>query len=58
AGAKIAVGDVITNFGGRLITSAPDLQAAVLAHNIGDVVDVRLTRGGAPVTVKVTLKSD
>lgn len=58
AAAGIAEGDVITRFGARRITNAPELEAAVLEHQPGDTVGVRVVRQGVAHTVTVTLAAD
>lgn len=58
AKAGIAEGDVITKVGDRQVRNAAELTVAVRQHDIGEVVPVRLVRGGRPLTVDVTLGSD
>jgi len=54
--AGIRVNDVITSFDGQPIFDMPQLQAAVRAKNIGDIVEVRLLRNGTfALTVYVEL---
>jgi putative serine protease PepD len=55
ANAGIHVDDVITNFGGKKITSVDSLRFAVDAKHPGDVVRVMLQRDGTTKTVSVTL---
>jgi putative serine protease PepD len=57
ANAGIHVDDVITNFGGKKITSVDSLRFAVEAKRPGDVVRVTLSRGGGTRTVSVTLST-
>jgi putative serine protease PepD len=57
ANAGIHVDDVITNFGGKRITSVDSLRFAVEARRPGDVVRMTLTRGGHRRTVSVTLST-
>ena len=57
AEANIPDGAVIHTFGGRTITSADDLVAAVRSFAPGDSVDVAYTAGGKPQTARVTLKT-
>ncbi|MFT4201764.1 trypsin-like peptidase domain-containing protein [Gordonia sp. (in: high G+C Gram-positive bacteria)] len=57
AEAGIPDGAVIHKLGGRNITSADDLVAAVRAFAPGDVVDVEYTADGKPATAKVKLKT-
>jgi S1-C subfamily serine protease len=58
AGAGLAVGDVITSFGGRPIGSSTELQVAVLDHDPGQAVTVVFARQGQQHSVQVTLQSD
>ncbi|MBK1788906.1 S1C family serine protease [Prauserella cavernicola] len=58
AKAGIAEGDVITKVGERQVRNAAELTVAVREHEIGEVVPVRVIRGGRPLTVDVTLGSD
>jgi putative serine protease PepD len=53
--AGLRVGDVITSFDGRAITSASDLGEAVLTRKPGDTVKVVVQRAGRQQTVSVTL---
>jgi S1-C subfamily serine protease len=48
-------GDIIVEFDGREITSAPDLQAAVDARKPGDTVELTVLRDGSRRTLEVTL---
>jgi putative serine protease PepD len=57
ANAGIHVDDVITNFGGKKITSVDSLRFAVEAKRPGDVVRVTLSRGDETRTVSVTLST-
>jgi putative serine protease PepD len=57
ANAGIHVDDVITNFGGKKITSVDSLRFAVEAKRPGDVVRVTLVREGQTRTVSVTLST-
>jgi putative serine protease PepD len=57
ANAGIHVDDVITNFGGKKITSVDSLRFAVEAKRPGDVVRVTLSRGDETRTVRVTLST-
>lgn len=57
AEANIPDGAVIHTFGGRTITSADDLVAAVRSFAPGDSVDVAYTASGKPQTARVTLKT-
>jgi len=55
AKAGLKVGDVVTKFGGKTITSADDLTAAVSAAKSGETVTVTVHRGGSTKQVQVTL---
>jgi putative serine protease PepD len=55
AKAGLKVGDVITAFDGKTITSADELTAAVTAAKPGEQATVTLQRGGATQHVTVTL---
>jgi putative serine protease PepD len=55
AAAGLKVGDVITGFGGRTITSPGDLTNAVGTKKPGDKVTVTYVRGGQTKTTEVTL---
>jgi putative serine protease PepD len=57
ANAGIHVDDVITNFGGKKITSVDSLRFAVEAKRPGDLVRVTLSRGDETRTVDVTLST-
>jgi len=55
--ADILPDDVITAFDGQPIFDMPQLQAAVRSKEIGDIVEVRILRGGRfTVTVNVELE--
>lgn len=58
AQAGIEVGDIITKFDGKAVTSASDLMLEIRSKNPGDTVSVEINRGGQTVTVDVTLGSD
>jgi len=51
--AGLQVGDVVTSFAGKSVTSAADLTALIQASKEGDVVEVVFRRDGATKTVKV-----
>ena len=51
----LKVGDVITAFDGRKITSANDLTADVTAAKVGEKVTVTLHRGGSTEHLSITL---
>jgi putative serine protease PepD len=55
AKAGLKVGDVITAFGGKKISSVDALRFAVDAKHPGDTVSVTFLRGGTTKTVTVTL---
>ncbi|WP_229403033.1 trypsin-like peptidase domain-containing protein [Micromonospora okii] len=48
-------GDVITKFGDTVVNDSNDLVGAVQAGKVGDRVEVRYQRNGAPATATVTL---
>lgn len=45
--AGIVPGDVITSFDGQPIFDMPQLRAAIRAKEIGDIVEIRILRGGS-----------
>ncbi|HEY2742369.1 MAG TPA: trypsin-like peptidase domain-containing protein [Gaiellaceae bacterium] len=53
--AGLKVGDVITSFDGKQITSADELTASVSAAKAGEKVTVTVKRGGSTQQVTVTL---
>ncbi len=55
AKAGLKVGDVITSFDGKTITSADELTASVSAAKAGEKVTVTVKRGGSTQQVTVTL---
>jgi len=55
ARAGVHVGDRIVAIGGREVTQSTDVSAIVTARKPGDKIDVRVRRGGAERTVRVTL---
>ena len=55
AKAGLKVGDVITSFGGKTITSADELTATVSAAKAGQQVTVTVKRGGSTHQVTLTL---
>jgi S1-C subfamily serine protease len=48
-------GDVITKLGGRPVTGAEDLAAAIARFKPGETVDVEVSRGGRAEQMKVKL---
>jgi S1-C subfamily serine protease len=58
AAAGLAEGDVVTKFGDRQISTAEDLQVAVMDASPGDSVPVQFDRQGQQHTVTLTLGSD
>lgn len=58
AGAGIAEGDVIIKVADRTVRNAAELTVAVRQHKPGEVVPVKLVRGGREFVVDVTLGSD
>ena len=57
AKAGVQTGDVITNFGGKKISSVDSLRFAVDAKHPGDVVRVTVLRDGQTRTLSVTLST-
>jgi putative serine protease PepD len=57
ASAHLRVGDVITAVGGKSVTTADELRAAINAHRPGDRVSLRYLRAGKSHTVQVKLAS-
>ena len=55
AKAGLKVGDFITAYDGKTITSADDLTAAVTASKAGETVTVTVKRGGTTKHVSVDL---
>ncbi len=51
--AGLTVGDVVTSYRGKPITSASDLTAAIQASVEGEIVEVKYVRKGEEKTVKV-----
>lgn len=58
AEAGIEVGDIITKFDGKTITSASDLMLEIRSKNPGDTVSTEINRNGQTLTLDVTLGSD
>jgi len=57
ASAHLRVGDVIIAVGGKTVTTADELRAAINAHRPGDQVSLRYLRGGSSHTLQVKLTS-
>ena len=55
--AGLAQGDVITKIGGRDVSSADDVSAAVGDHKPGDTIDITIDRGGQTRTVTAKIGS-
>ena len=55
--AGIQVGDVITAVDANAVSGPADLAARIQAHQPGDAVTLRVTRGGSSMDVRVTLTS-
>jgi putative serine protease PepD len=55
AKAGIKKGDVITKIGDESIATADEVIISVREHNVGDVVQVVVNRGGKELTLSVTL---
>jgi putative serine protease PepD len=55
AKAGLKVGDVITAYGGKPVTSADELTAAVSNSRVGETVKVTVRRGGATKHLSLTL---
>jgi len=47
--------DVITAIAGKTVDTADSLKTELLAHKIGDVIEVTVLRGGASLKINVTL---
>lgn len=56
--AGLEVGDIITKFDDKAVTSASDLMLDVRSKNPGDVVTLEVNRDGEVLQVKVTLGDD
>lgn len=56
--AGIEVGDIITKFNGKAVTSASDLMLGIRAMNSGDKAKIELNRDGNVLDVEATLGSD
>jgi S1-C subfamily serine protease len=55
--AGLAQGDVITRIGGRDVSSADDVTAAVSDHKPGDTIDITIDRNGTTRTVTAKIGS-
>jgi S1-C subfamily serine protease len=55
ATAGVIVGDVIVEFDGRRVESPEDLLDLLTADRVGRAVALQMLRGGAPVTVTITV---
>ena len=55
--AGIRAGDVLVGLGDHDVADLQAMTVALRAHKPGDLVDVRVLRGGEPLTLKVTLGS-
>ncbi len=53
--AGIKVGDIITKFAGKEVTSAGDLRQAIISAHIGDKVEIDYTRNGTQDKTLATL---
>ena len=58
AEAGLEVGDIITKFDGKDVTSASDLMLDVRSKNPGDKVKLEVNRNGQTKEIEVTLGSD
>ena len=56
AKAGFKAGDVLIEFGGKPIQNLYDFTDALRRSKVGEVVEVRVTRGGQPVTASVKLE--
>src|SRR5262249_44717731 len=54
-GAGLKAGDVVTAVDGKAIKKSEELSDAIGTRKPGDTVALTLTRGGKPMTIKVTL---
>lgn len=55
AAAGVIVGDVIVEFDGRRVESPEDLLDLLTADRVGRAIALQILRGGAPVTVTLTV---
>jgi S1-C subfamily serine protease len=55
AAAGVLVGDIIMELDGQPVATAEDLLALLIGERVGRAVALRLLRGGAPVTVTITV---
>ena len=55
AAAGVIVGDVIVEFDGRRVESPEDLLDLLTGDRVGRAVGLQMLRGGAPVTVTITV---
>jgi serine protease Do len=53
--AGLKVGDIVTEFDGKKITSFPELSALVRKHKVGDEVKLTVRREGESVPLKATI---
>lgn len=58
AQAGLEVGDIVTAFDGKQVTSASDLMLDIRSKNPGDTVTVTVNRNGQSMDFQVTLGSD
>jgi S1-C subfamily serine protease len=54
--ASVEPGDIITTIGGKPAREAQDVIREVLAHDVGDVLPIEVSRAGKRYQAKVTLK--
>ncbi len=57
AGGRLLLGDVIVGVGAASVASPDELLNALDARKVGDVVEVRFTRGGKQMSVSVKLQA-
>ncbi len=55
-GDRIGLGDIIQAVDGREVTSMDELMSALDAHSVGDVVSLKILRGGRVATAEVELR--
>ena len=55
--AGIVAGDIITAFGGEPVFTMEELQAAIRAREIGDIVEVRVLRDGELLALSAQLRA-
>jgi serine protease Do len=54
--AGIQAGDILTEIGGTAVTTLADMNTALMQHNVGDTVKVKVWRNGSDMTLDVILE--